>query len=471
MLTKKTCLTEGSVWKGLISFAVPIMLSNFFQQLYNTVDSAVAGRFAGSEALAAVGSTGALLNLFIGFFLGISTGTGVVFATAYGAKDERRLKMTMDTALILSFFAGVFLTVFGVIWSRDMLELMDSPADVIDQATSYLRVYFSGSVFMMIYNIGAGIIQASGDSKRPLIYLVISGILNVICDIICVAGLGMGAAGAALATVFSQFIAAGLIVAHLMRVPEGWRLRPLKMKYDGPTARKIAKLAVPSGLQSCMFALSNILIQAKINAFGSVAMAGTAAYGRLDGFGYMPTQALGLSISTFVSQNIGAGNFKRLKIGVRVTLVYMLCSSLAVTSLIILFSRPLLGLFTDNPSVAEYGLMMMWRLAPFAVIFAMSEMLAGAVRGAGKVIPPTIIYACAICVFRIIWITVLLPIYPDIRLVFWCYPVSWSVCAVCMLIYFIKGGWRPVQAPGGVRSRLPLRAAADKPERRDRHAS
>jgi len=440
---RNTYLVQGSVWKGIVRFAIPILLSNLFQQLYNTVDTAVVGKFAGSEALAAVGSTGALINLFVGFFLGISTGTGVIFATAYGARDIEKLKKVLHAALILAFGAGAVLTAVGTTCARGMLELMDSPADVIELASEYMQIYFAGSLFMLIYNVGAGIIQSSGDSRRPLIYLVISGVLNVICDVFCVAVLDMGAAGAAVATVFSQLIACALILIRLYRIPEGWRLRLRELRFDKRVAWNITKLAVPSGLQSCMFSLSNILIQAKINAFGSVAMAGVAAYSRIDGFGFMPIQALGLSISTFVSQNLGAGQYQRIRQGVKVVVLCACLSSLTVNSCICLFGRKLLRIFTDDPEVISYGMMQLWRLAPFEIIFAFSDVFAGAVRGAGKVTQPMIIYAITICAFRIVGLLILMPLIPDIRVVFWAYPTSWTICSAALTIYYSKGSWMP----------------------------
>lgn len=445
-----TRLTQGSVWKGIVSFAVPILLSNLFQQLYNTVDTAVVGRFAGSQALAAVGSTGSLINLFVGFFLGISSGTGVIFANAYGARDTERLKKVMNSALVLALGAGVILTVVGLLFTGDMLRLLHTPEDVFGEAVSYMRIYFGGSLFMMVYNIGAGIIQASGDSRRPLIYLVISGILNMLCDILCVAGFHMGAAGAAVATVFSQLIACILILVRLARVPESWHLKLSELRYDRATGRSIIRLAVPSGLQSCMFALSNILIQAKINAFGSTVMAGVAAYSRIDGFGFMPIQALGLSVTTFTSQNIGAGNLKRIRQGVRAVFACAAICVAVTTSNILLFSPKLLRLFTEDPEVIRYGLMQMWCLAPFEPIFAISEILSGTIRGAGKITPCMLIYLFAICVFRVIWLITLLPFFPHIRTVFIVYPVSWAVCTLVVILYYVKGKWRPaLQAENG----------------------
>lgn len=446
MKDKNQLLTQGSVWKGIVKFAIPILLSNLFQQLYNTVDTAVVGKFAGSEALAAVGSTGSLINLFVGFFLGISTGTGVIFATAYGAKDDERLKKTVHSALVLAFGAGVFLTVVGIFGTRWMLKLMGSPDDVIDLATEYMRIFFGGSLFMLLYNVGAGIIQASGDSRRPLVYLVISGVLNVICDIICVAVFHMGAAGAAVATVFSQLIACILILLRLSRIPENWRLRFREIRFDKAVAANIIRLAVPSGLQSCMFSLSNILIQSEINAFGSVAMAGVAAYGRIDGFGFMPIQALGLSISTFTSQNLGARNYERIRTGVKTVFICAAVCAVTVNTSIILFSNKLLLLFTSDPAVIEYGMMQMWRLAPFEPVFAISEILSGTVRGAGKVTQPMLIYLVTICAFRIVGLLILMPVVQDIRLVFWAYPTSWVLCSAVMIVYYAKGSWKPKAA-------------------------
>lgn len=386
MKNKIENLTEGVIWKKIVLFAIPIMLSNLLQQLYNACDSAVVGNFAGSEALAAVGSTGALINLLVGFFLGISTGTGVIFSRYFGADDEKKLLDVMNAAVMLSIICGIFIMIIGLIWTTDLLKIMHCPEDVINLATTYLRIYLLGMVGMLVYNVGSGIIRACGDSKHPLYYLMFSGILNLILNLIFVAGFNMGVAGSALATAISQFFSAFLVIMNLVRIPYSYRLNIRKIKFNKETAKQIIKISVPCGLQSSMFNISNMIVQIKINDFGSVAMAGCAAYEKIDGFLYMPMMALGLSISTFVGQNIGAGKYERIKKGVNVCLVLSVIMTMIGSAIVLLTGGRLLNVFTDNEEVKNIGILMMFILAPFTWTHSFTEILGGAIRGAGSAV-------------------------------------------------------------------------------------
>lgn len=386
MKNKIENLTEGVIWKKIVLFAIPIMLSNLLQQLYNACDSAVVGNFAGSEALAAVGSTGALINLLVGFFLGISTGTGVIFSRYFGADDEKKLLDVMNAAVRLSIICGIFIMIIGLIWTTDLLKIMHCPEDIINLATTYLRIYLLGMVGMLVYNVGSGIIRACGDSKHPLYYLMFSGILNLILNLIFVAGFNMGVAGSALATAISQFFSAFLVIMNLVRIPYSYRLNIRKIKFNKETAKQIIKISVPCGLQSSMFNISNMIVQIKINDFGSVAMAGCAAYEKIDGFLYMPMMALGLSISTFVGQNIGAGKYERIKKGVNVCLVLSVIMTMIGSAIVLLTGGRLLNVFTDNEEVKNIGILMMFILAPFTWTHSFTEILGGAIRGAGSAV-------------------------------------------------------------------------------------
>ena len=386
MKNKIENLTEGVIWKKIVLFAIPIMLSNLLQQLYNACDSAVVGNFAGSEALAAVGSTDALINLLVGFFLGISTGTGVIFSRYFGADDEKKLLDVMNAAVMLSIICGIFIMIIGLIWTTDLLKIMHCPEDVINLATTYLRIYLLGMVGMLVYNVGSGIIRACGDSKHPLYYLMFSGILNLILNLIFVAGFNMGVAGSALATAISQFFSAFLVIMNLVRIPYSYRLNIRKIKFNKETAKQIIKISVPCGLQSSMFNISNMIVQIKINDFGSVAMAGCAAYEKIDGFLYMPMMALGLSISTFVGQNIGAGKYERIKKGVNVCLVLSVIMTMIGSAIVLLTGGRLLNVFTDNEEVKNIGILMMFILAPFTWTHSFTEILGGAIRGAGSAV-------------------------------------------------------------------------------------
>lgn len=439
MRSGSVSLTEGPITKSIIFFSVPILLSNLFQQLYNSIDSAVVGSFAGDAALAAVGSTGALINLLIGFFLGIATGAGILYAMHYGAEDWTGLKKLIDNALLLSILAGAVISVVGVVFAEPLLLWMDTPEDVLLPAKQYLQIYLGGTVITLVYNVGAGLIRAEGDSTRPLIYLVIGGVTNLLLDLIFVAWFKMGVVGAALATVLAQLVSAVLTVIHLTRLREDYRLRPLKMKPDRLSCWDITRISVPCGLQSSMFNISNLLVQAKINSFGSVAMAGVAAYSKIDGFIYMPLMALSLAVSTYVGQNIGAGQFTRVKKGIRVCLLLALGMGIVMGGAVMLSCDELLSLFTKDPAARDFALQMMWYMAPFAWTFCFSDVLGGAMRGAGDAVKVTVITAVFICVFRILWLSILLHFIHDIRIVFLCYPVSWLLCSGVMTGVYLKG--------------------------------
>ncbi len=439
MRKSSVSLTEGSIFKGLLFFSVPLLLSNLFQQLYNSIDSAVVGTYAGDAALAAVGSTAALINLLIGFFMGISTGTNILYAMHYGADDRQGLKKLINNAMMISIICGLVMSVVGVLGAETMLRWMGTPDDVLPIATSYLKIFMAGTVINLIYNVGAGMIRAEGDSTRPLIYLVIGGVTNLILDFVFVAWLGMGAAGAAIATVAAQTVSAVLIVIRLTKLPEDYRLRPLKMSMNALTTWDITRISVPCGLQGSMFAISNLLVQSKINSFGSVAMAGVAAYSKVDGFIYMPLMALSLAVSTYVGQNIGAGKFDRVQKGIKTCLLMSLVTAVVLGAAVILLGEHVVAIFTKTPEAQAYALTEMWFLAPFVWIFVFSDILGGAIRGAGSTVTVTIISALSICVFRILWLTILLPMYNDIQILFLCYPISWLISSVATIIYYFKG--------------------------------
>lgn len=437
-MTKSNELTEGPILRGIVMFALPVLISNLFQQLYNSIDSAVVGSFAGSLALAAVGSTAALINLLIGFFLGIATGTGVLYAMHYGARDYVGLKRIMDAAYLLSIAAAVLITAAGVGFAPQLLHMMKTPDDVMEISVVYLRIYLSGTVVNMIYNVGAGMIRAGGDSARPLLYLVISGVLNLLLDLLFVAVFRMGAAGAAWATVIAQALSAVLVVWHMMRQPEEYRFRPLKMRLNKQALLDVVRISLPCGLQSSMFNISNFLVQVKINSFGSVAMAGVAAYSKIDGFIYMPMMALSLAVTTYVGQNVGAKRYERVRRGIRVCLALALLVSMIAGGSVILGFPVMIGLFTKDSAAIAFARQMMWYQAPFTWLYVFSDILGGGLRGAGLATPVTVITGLCICVYRVVWLAVLLLFWMDIRIVFACYPVSWILSSGTMMVYYFR---------------------------------
>lgn len=439
MKKESVSLTEGPIARGLIAFAFPIFLSNLFQQLYNSIDAAVVGSFAGDEALAAVGSTGSLINLLIGLFLGLATGAGILYSMHYGAGDWQGLKKIIDGAMFLSAATGAAISVLGFIFSRPMLVWVATPDNVLDLSVSYLRIYLAGTVITMIYNVGAGLLRAEGDSRRPLLYLVAGGLTNLVLDLLFVAVFDMGVTGAALATVLAQLVSAVLVVRRLMRLDERYRFRPLHLKLDGLTLWDLTRISVPCGLQSSMFNIANLLVQADINSFGSVAMAGCAAYSKIDGFIYMPTSALSLALSTYVGQNIGAGKYSRIGKGIRTALLAALAMVVLTAGCVLLFCRQLIGLFTTDADAQAFAIKEMWFLAPFAWTFVFSDIFGGAIRGAGDAMKVTVVSASCICVFRVVWLVAMLHFFRDIRVVFVCYPLSWILSSIAMTLLYLCG--------------------------------
>lgn len=438
MRPKTVNLTEGSITKSIIEFTIPVLLTNLLQQLYNSIDSAVLGQFCGDEALAAVGSTGALINVLIGFFLGLATGAGILYAMYYGAGDHKSLKKLIDSSMVLSLALGAVMTVVGVVFTRGLLSIMSMPTEALDLSEEYLRIYMGGTIITLVYNVGAGLIRAEGDSMRPLIYLAIGGVGNLVMDIVAVAWLGMGVAGAAWATVLAQTITAVLVVIRLCRLNPDYALRPLHMKPDRVILRDVVAISVPCGLQSSMYNISNFLVQIKINSFGTVAMAGVTAYGKIDAFIYMPMAALSLAISTFIGQNIGAGKYERMKKAIRVCLVLCLASYAVIGGSVLAFFEPLMHIFTDDEQAIALGRVFLGYVLPTVWVYSFIDIFSGAIRGSGQATQVTIISALTICVFRVAWIEALLPVYNDIRVVFLCYPTSWALCTAALLWYYYR---------------------------------
>jgi len=440
--TAVNSLTEGSLWKGIIRYALPLMFSSVIQQLYNTVDTAIVGRFAGNDALAAVGSTGSLVNLLVGLFLGIASGTGVVFGTYFGAKDSRNMKHALDTATIIAFFAGALLTFIGVVFAPMMLDLINCPAEIKTMSAQYLRWFFAGMIPMLMYNVGAGIIYAVGDSRSPLIYLTISGFINFVLDYIFVAIFHWSAAGAAIATTIAQLFSAVFILTHLIRkFPSEYKLEPARLNWDSHMAVNILKIAIPCGLQAIMFDISNLIVQANINSFGTLAIAGMISYNKVEAFTFIIIHAFSMTGTTLMSQNIGAGNMPRAKKGIRICLALALSSALVLCALFMVFAKNLLSIFTDSDEVLEYALVIVGIIPYFTWTYALSETLGSAIRGSGKPIPVTAITAISVCLFRVLWLSIMCPITQDIRTVYWCYPISWTLCNIAMVIYYFKGKW------------------------------
>lgn len=438
-------MTEGSIGRKLLVFCVPLILGNLLQQLYNTADSVIVGNFVGSNALAAVGSSGALIYLLIAFSQGVSVGAGVVISHYLGADDSRNTSTAVHTALAIVAILGVVLTAAGVALSRALLELLNTPDDVMADSVTYLRIYFGGVLFNVVYNMTAGILNAAGNSRRSLLYLAIASVTNIVLDLVCVALLDMGVAGAAIATNVSQLLSCVLSLGYLMRVNAPYRVVWRELRIDGRMAGNIIRIGLPTGIQNMVISLSNAVVQSSVNAFGSDAMAGFGAYMKIDGFNILPVLSLSLAMTTFTGQNLGAGKVERVKKGMRVTLAMGLGYTLATGALLLVFSAPLMRLFTDNAAAVAYGQLAMRYFCPFYFFLGIMHILAGTVRGAGKSIPPMVIMLVSLCVVRIAWLKLVAPLYGTIDGVFIAYPITWAVGMGLMVLYSVFGKWLKVR--------------------------
>ena len=437
----KTRMTEGSISRKIILFAIPLFLGNLFQQLYNTADSLIVGNYLGSNALAAVSSSGNLIFLMVGFINGIAMGAGVVIARYYGAKDRKNLEKAIHTTVAFGIVAGIALTVIGMLLAPKILVLMGTPSDVLPESIAYFRTYFAGSIGVIMYNIFVGILQSVGDSRHPLIYLIISSCINVILDIFFISGLGMGVGAAALATAISQFISAFLCLIHLLRVKEEYRLQLNKICFDRQMLSQIIQNGVPSGFQNSVIAIANVFVQTNINAFGKMAMAGCGSYSKIEGFAFLPVTCFTMALTTFVSQNLGAKQYDRAKKGARFG---VLCSIIIaeLIGIVIYTAAPvLIAAFNSEPDVVHYGVMQSRTIALFYFLLAFSHCIAAVLRGSGNAAVPMIVMLCIWCMFRVSYITVAVHFIPDIRVIFWAYPLTWSISSVIFLVLFLRGKW------------------------------
>ena len=435
-------ITEGVIWKNLLAFFFPILLGTFFQQMYNTVDAIVVGKFVGKEALAAVGgATGNLINLIVGFFVGLSSGATVILSQFYGARRHQEVGDTVHTAAALALTCGAFLTVVGYVFSPAILSAMGTPEEVLPHAVTYIRIYFIGMIPNLIYNIGSGLLRAVGDSRRPLYFLIVACLTNIVLDILMVLGLEMGVAGAAWATILSQAVSAVLVILTLLRTGASYRLFPKKIRFHRQLLGRIVQIGLPAGLQSVLYSISNVIIQSCINGFGTDVVAAYTAYGKMDGFFWMIVNAFGVSITTFVGQNFGARKYGRVKKSVNVCLIMAAGATVLLSTFLILMAQPLMHLFTDDASVVKYGLQMVHLLVPFYFTYLGIEVYSGAVRGAGDSLVPTLLTLTGICLLRVLWVAFLLPAHHTLDTLLWSYPVTWALTSVMFIVYYYFGGW------------------------------
>lgn len=435
-------ILAGVIWKGILSFFFPILLGTFFQQLYNTVDAIVVGQFLGKQALAAVGGgTSTIINLLIGFFTGLSSGASVVISQRYGSGKMDRVSNAIHTAIALSVVGGVIITVLGLAMTDFSLALIDTPEDVHPLASLYMKIYFGGSLTLVVYNMASGIFRALGDSRHPLYFLIAGCVTNIVLDVVLVGFVGMGVEGAAIATVFSQLVSVVLSIIWLRKLPSAYRLSIRKVKFVKVEFVDMMKIGVPAGIQSIMYTISNLIIQTNINSFGTDTAAAYSAYGKIDATFWMIVNAFGIAMTTFVGQNYGAGKLDRVKKGVNQTLLMSGASTIVISVLFCVFGRYAYLLFTTDEAVIDIGMQILLFIVPTYITYIAIEILSGAIRGAGKAFIPTVICITGVCLLRIIWLEVAVPIYRSIYTVCAAYPVTWTVTSLLFLIYYKKGAW------------------------------
>lgn len=434
---KKNQITEGIIWKQLLLFFFPILFGTFFQQLYNAADAMIVGRFVGKEALSAVaGSTGMLTQMVVGFFVGLSSGAAVLVSQYYGAEREEMVGYAVHTFMAFSILAGLVMTGLGLVLTPWMLEAMGTPAEVMDMSVLYLRVYFGGIVGNLVYNSGAAILRAVGDSKRPLYFLISSCLINIVLDVLLVVICDLGVLGAALATILCQAMSAAMVIAALMRTRDMHHLEWRQVRMDSRMLQRMVRIGFPSGLQSVMYGISNVIIQAAINSLGTNSVAAWAAYSKIDSIFWMVVSAFGIAVTTFVGQNFGAGRMERVRGGIRSCMAMTLVSS-AVLSVVV-FNWGIYGfeLFTSDQEVVAIGVAMMRYLSPMYVTYVSIEILSGALRGVGDCWMPMLLCCGGVCVLRVLWVLLAVPLKRDMYTIMFSYPLTWVVTTILFVVYY-----------------------------------
>ena len=438
---RDTDMTQGSTWKHLILFSLPLLLGNVFQQLYNTVDSVVVGNAVGTEALAAVGTTGSVINTIVGFFMGLSTGAGVVISQYYGAKDHESVHDAVHTTVALTLILSVVFTILGVAAVPLMLRIMNTPDDVWNESKTYLTIYFWGVAGVMFYNMGSGILRAVGDSKRPLYFLIFSAVTNIVLDLVFVLCFHMGVAGVAWATAISQALSAMLVLYTLMRSDGPYQLHWHELQLNPVILSSVIRIGMPTAIQQGITAFSNVFVQSYINHFGSACMAGWSSYSKLDQLCLLPMQSLALANTTFAGQNKGAGQMDRVREGTRKSMVLSISSTFLLLIPLMLFAPQLISLFDSTPKVLYYGAIFIRILSPFYLLCCVNQILAGTMRGTGDTKIPTLIMMGCFIVCRQMYLFILSKLTESFVLTALGYPFGWLLCSLVMFIYYRSGAW------------------------------
>lgn len=428
-------MTSGRVSRQLVFFALPLMAANLLQQCYNTADAVIVGRCVGAQALAAVGASSLLVTFMIYFFIGLSAGASILVSQAYGAMDPEKLEKTVHTAVAMSLVSGLILTCLGWGCAPALLRLMRLPDENLADAITYIRLYFLGMVPMIFYNTGSGILRAVGDSKTPFCFLLVTSVLNILLDLVLVAGCGYGVAGAAIATTLAQLVAAVCVGIKLITTQQGYRLSIRKIRFDSNAFRGILKIGVPSGLQSVLVCFANVVVQSEINTFGSNVMAGFTAYMKVDGFLFMPIDAFSLAVSSFVGQNAGAGDLDRVQKGKQTGMLLAVGVTAVLSTVMFLAAEPIIGLFVTDPEVVAFGVWQLRTVVPLYVVYAVNQIAIGAMRGLGKTLVPMLISLVCMCGLRIGWIVGMTAHFPTPAVIYGSYPLTWLVTLVALTVY------------------------------------
>ena len=435
---KDVDMTQGNITKHLITFALPLLAGNIFQQMYNMVDTWVVGRYVSNEAYAAVGTNGPIINLLIGFFMGLSSGAGVVISQYYGAKRYEDVSRTVHTAMTMTFILAVIFTGLGIFMTPYMLDIMNTPANVLPESTTYLRTIFSGIGGLMIYNIGSGILRAVGDSKRPFYFLMVCAVMNTLLDLVFVLYFRMGVRGVALATILSQATSAILVLTTLLRTRECIQLHPTKLRIHWNMLKKIFRVGIPAAIQMAITSFSNIFVQSYINFFGDNCMSGWTTYAKVDQLLFLPMQSIALASTTFVGQNLGSNQVDRAKKGVTRALMLAVSSTVILMIPVMIFAPQIVAFFNSKPEVVDYGSMLLRCITPFYVLCCFNQIYAGALRGSGNSKAPMIIMLSSFVGFRQAYLFVMSRICNEILPIAMSYPAGWLLCSTITLIYYHK---------------------------------
>ncbi len=434
-------MTRGKPWRLITAFAIPVLLSQVFQQLYNTADALIVGRFLGDEALAAVSSSGTLIFLIISFFTGMSMGASVTISRYFGAGDYARVSRAIHTNVLLAILCGIVLTVFGVALTPTFLRWMGTDPDVLPEAISYFRYYFFGILAVVMYNTCKGIMNALGDSRRPLYYLILSSLVNIVLDLLFIAVFHWGVWSAAAATTISQAVSMVLCLIHLTKKGTIYQVRLRDLRLDREMLGQIFRYGLPSGVQNSVIGFANVIVQSNINSFGKLAMAAYGAYSKLEGFAFLPVTSFTMALTTYVSQNLGAGEYDRAKKGSRFGIITSLLLAELIGVLMYLFAPQLTAIFTETPEVIALGVEQARTISLFYCLLAFSHAVASVCRGAGKAFVPMTIMLVFWCVVRITYITTVMHFIHDIQYIYWAYPITWSLSSIVYLIYYHFSDW------------------------------